>query len=481
MNKNKNIIDILIIGLVLYCFLINITIDDVSAYDDKGSWMSKTMMPLDRVGHGVVSTNGKIYVIGGYNKSGFLNSIESYDPINGTWEIKTPMPHGRAEFGVCAVGNLIFVIGGCHTLRGKYDYIYPANLLNSVLVYDTILDNWTYRSPMPTARVGLDLCSVENYIYAIGGARLLWNDCCYYFYDASGANEVYNIINDSWEILPDLITPRHHLGLVCIGDSIFACGGNKGADMWPPENIVERYSISSKTWESYATLPIKLTGFGISSMYNRIYIIGGLGYPGYHSDLVFEYDPIDKEWNNLSSMPDAKYGFDTCTFEDKIYVIGGAKEGVRSIYSKNNIYLRDIEEFTPPPSNISSKPYVSISYPKDNSDIYGSLHIYGTASVSQGKIQNVQIKIDSDSWLIVNGTNNWNFQFNVSSLNNGNHSISVRSFDGLFFSEIEKIDIFINDFQNNDKNIEIDNTPGFELIFTFCAIIMNLLFKKRKK
>jgi hypothetical protein len=292
---------------------------------------------------------------------------------------------------------------------------------------------------------------------------------------------VYNPLNDSWEILPDMINPRHHLGVANIGDGIFACGGNKGSDMWPPENIVEKYSITKKTWETLSPLPLKLAGFGISTFDDKIYTFGGLGYPIYHTDVVFEYNPINDEWNNISSMPTIRYGAEACNFKDKIYVFGGAIDGVRSIYTDKNTYLKTVEEFILPTSNLSYKPYVTIVFPEEKSNLERSFEIKGTASSPQGLIENVQIKIDSNSWFSVNGTNKWDFQLNSSFLSNGNHSIYARSFDGLFFSDIEEINISFKNLEINDDNIEKNETSGFEIIFTFLSIILILLSKKRKK
>jgi N-acetylneuraminic acid mutarotase len=475
MKKYLCITKFLVFVIILFLFKFNLIQEVSSASESKDSWVIKSPMSSNRVGHGVVSCNGRIYVVGGYNKSGFLDSVESYDPVNDTWETKTPMPHGRAEFGICTIEESIYVIGGCHTLKGKNQYIYPANVLNSVIVYDTNLDTWTYKSPMPTPRVSLDICAVDNKIYAIGGAKLKWNDCCYYLYNAIGSNEIYNPINDTWEILPSMINPRHHIKAACIGDNIFVCGGNKGTDMWQPENIVDFYSISFKTWENTTSHPLNLTGFGITTFNDKLFTIGGLSFPEYHINHIFEYDPINKQWQNVSSMPTTRYGLGVCTFNNKVYAIGGAVNGLRSIYSEKNQYLTDNEEFTPPPSDITPKPNVYILFPKENASIKDPFNITGTASINTGAIKIVQIKIDSESWNIAKGTNNWIFK--TGNLTEGNHTISARSYDGLRFSDIKTIDFKI---QNIEKSDEESETPGFECILTICAIFLFLLYKWKK-
>jgi len=472
----KNWMILVIISIVFIsgvCFIS----DTASSSNGKGSWTTKLSMPTARAGHGVVSCNGIIYVIGGYNDSGFLDKVEAYDPISDLWETKTPMPYGRAEFGICAVGLKIYVIGGCLTLLGKNDSIYPGNKLNNVLVYDILSDSWSFKTPMPTPRICPGLGVVNGKIYAIGGAGLQWNDCCFYFYTALDTNEVYDPINDSWETLSPMITPRHHAGVAVINDKIFVCGGNKNEDLWPAIGIVEAYSPITNTWETIASMPKKLTEFGITSVDDKLYVIGGLCYTEQHINDVFVYNPRNNQWSNMSSMPTTRYGQGACTINGKIYVIGGADEGVRSIYSERNYYLATNEEFTPSLSNINYSSTASILFPSEDATLSGSTTILGNASVTNGTLHSVQISFDSDSWVTANGTELWSYILDTTNLKDGNHTISVRCYDGVGYSPIEMRNVTVQNIQELNDN----DTPGFELISALCAFIIILFWKQKIK
>jgi N-acetylneuraminic acid mutarotase len=447
-----------------------------SSSNEKGSWITKLSMPTARVGHGVVSCNDKIYVIGGYNNSGFLDTVEAYDPINDNWITKTPMPYGRAEFGICAIGNKIYVIGGCNTLRGKNEYQYPANKLSNVLVYDTLSDSWSFKTHMPTPRISLALGVVNGKIYAIGGADLQWNDCCFYYYKALDTNEIYDPINDSWETLSPMITPRYNVGVAVINEKIFVCGGSKGADLWPPVDTVEMYSSNTNTWETSTSMPKRLTGFGITTVDKKFYVIGGLCIPEYHINDTFVYDPLNTQWYNMSSMPTIRYGLGVCAIDGDIYAIGGADDGLRSIYSERNYYLAENEKFTPPSSNITYIPSLSIASPSENALLSGSTTILGTASVNNGKIQSVQIRIDSDSWITANGTESWSYNLDTTKLKEGKHVISIRSFDKVGNSHMEMINVTVKNIKESD-NV----TPGFELIIALCALVLIPIWKRKRK
>ena len=77
---------------------------------------------------------------------------------------------------------------------------------------------------------------------------------------------------------------------------------------------------------------------------------------------------------------------------------------------------------------------------------------------------------------IANGTHNW--IYNTGNLSEGNHTFSIRSYDGLYFSDINTLNVTIQKKQKSDK---INDSPGFECILTFCALILILLYKWKKK
>src|SRR5262249_56808238 len=73
---------------------------------DPPPWVTKASMPTARGELGVAAAaNGKLYAIGGQNISGFLATVEEYDPATNTWAPKAPMPTARAGLGVAAAAN----------------------------------------------------------------------------------------------------------------------------------------------------------------------------------------------------------------------------------------------------------------------------------------------------------------------------------------------------------------------------------------
>ena len=75
-------------------------------------WNPVVSMMNPRSGHGVVSLNGCIYVVGGENDSMIYDTAEFYDPEKGVWNALPPMTTPRCGLGLCAVGEVIYAFGG---------------------------------------------------------------------------------------------------------------------------------------------------------------------------------------------------------------------------------------------------------------------------------------------------------------------------------------------------------------------------------
>lgn len=100
----------------------------------------------------------------------------------------------------------------------------------------------------------------------------------------------------------------------------------------------------------------------------------------------------------------------------------------------------------------NQKPKVEIIYPYDGVKISDSIEITGVASDQDGNISKVEIQIDNEIWIQVEGTTKWQYFWNTKSVNSGNHTISVRSYDGQEYSLIKSISVYVyfsDDFQDN--------------------------------
>jgi hypothetical protein len=107
----------------------------------------------------------------------------------------TPCNHMGGE----AVNGKIYVIGG--RLSGAFIIGLPGNI-NLVQAYDPATDSWMTKTPMPTARSGLNTTSLNGIIYAAGGEVQTGQ-----YLAAFRAFEAYDPASDTWWQLPSMLLP----------------------------------------------------------------------------------------------------------------------------------------------------------------------------------------------------------------------------------------------------------------------------------
>ncbi len=84
----------------------------IAAVSEDGYWTQRASMMTARNNPGMVGANGKIYVFGGANVSGALDSVEIYDPPTDTWVPGPSMPGAKSAARAVFIDGLIYVLAG---------------------------------------------------------------------------------------------------------------------------------------------------------------------------------------------------------------------------------------------------------------------------------------------------------------------------------------------------------------------------------
>ena len=106
----------------------------------------------------------------------------------------------------------------------------------------------------------------------------------------------------------------------------------------------------------------------------------------------------------------------------------------------------------------NQKPTVQLIYPKEGNIYAGTIAIQGTAEDIDGIIELVQVKIDSGSWQTTIGTTSWTYEWNTTTLSDGNYTISARSRDdNAEYSIEESVNVNVD---NNDPPNKPDTPDG---------------------
>lgn len=291
------------------------------------SWNSMSPMHQARGGLGVVSSDGKIYAIGGSTASGayspdisaggFVGTNEEYDPTTDTWTTKASMPTPRDYFAIAAYQNKIYCIGGAvgfsfDERSGFYSYITTS--VNEV--YDTSTDHWETKASMPFNGMKLQANVVDGKVYVLQGSHL-------YEYDPD---------NDSWTSKPSIpATLRQESGsppaTAIVDGEIIVTGEFKSTFLNFEQKIIV-YNPKTESWtEGKTGSQIVINGgatatTGIDAP-SKVYVLG-LSYGTFPAPSTNQvYDPETDTWMTAKAMPTLLIDFGLAVLDDVLYVIGG--------------------------------------------------------------------------------------------------------------------------------------------------------------
>lgn len=299
---------------------------------DRGAWRSAAPMLAKRTEVAVAVLGGKIYVVGGFEKPGLSNvmslsitpSLEVYDPATDRWTAKAPLPVGLHHVGIGVAGGRLYVIGGY--ARSGINIWSPVA---TVYAYDPTTDRWAERAPMPTARGALAVAEVGGKLYAIGGFDRKAN---------VAAVEAYDPTLDRWETRSPLPTPRDHLATATVDGKIYAIGGRVNGDYGRNLAAVEMYDPMADRWTGVADLPTARSGITASVLNGMIYVFGGEGSAGTFRENE-AYDPQRDKWRPMAPMPTARHGLGSAAVDGRIYVIGGGPTPGGSFSDANEVFI----------------------------------------------------------------------------------------------------------------------------------------------
>jgi PKD repeat protein len=119
-------------------------------------------------------------------------------------------------------------------------------------------------------------------------------------------------------------------------------------------------------------------------------------------------------------------------------------------------------------------PALEIISPSDFEEVSGEVVISGLAEDDDGAVVRVEVRMDEGSWEVAQGTTAWSYTLNTSELAQGEHTISVRAFDGEEYSEITAISILVSEPGEGDDNGEF-NTLFIIAVVMACAGIVLIL------
>lgn len=278
-------------------------------------WTVKAPMPRGREAHvAVTAADGTIYNITGYYPAPstipvLITSNQAYDPVLNQWTNKADIPTARSLPGAArAADGRIYVIGG-----------FASNYSGIVEAYDPTTDQWTPAlATMPTPRYELAVAAsgtgAQERLYAMGG----FNNGG----PSIAAVEAYDPATNTWTTKAPLPTPRRGLGAVTGPNGIvYAIGGSPRAGFGDPfVTTVDAYDPATNTWSARAPMPTARAYHAVAlGADGLIYAMGGLG----TETTVDVYDPMMNTWRAGPPMPIGQYALAAAASGGRVFAFGG--------------------------------------------------------------------------------------------------------------------------------------------------------------
>lgn len=135
----------------------------------------------------------------------------------------------------------------------------------------------------------------------------------------------------------------------------------------------------------------------------------------------------------------------------------------------------------------NSPPDCSIVAPTHGETLFGITTVEGLAYDEENSDLLVEIRIDSGSWMIATGSTSWVYRWNMSTVNNGNHTIYARAYDGELYSTVASVSVIVNNpvGPTDDDNDDDDTvwTTGIVVLVAVGVlfVIILLLFMRKRR
>ena len=301
------------------------------AQDIGSGWSYVAPMDVSRAHLKLAALGGKLYAVGGFDGANWppitRKTAEVYDPVDNSWNSIASMDVSRAMCGVAALGGKLYAVGGWNNDGGGSNYLQTAE------VYDPSENSWNPIASMDVSRGSLGVAALGGKLYAVGG----------YNTDAGGASatslqtvEVYDPIDNSWNYVAQMNSPRRLPGIAALGGKLYVVGGaHPGAGL--TYTSVEVYDPLDNSWNYVAPMNTARQGLGAAALGGRLYAVGGVSYASYLQTAEV-YDPVNNIWNPIASMNVARLYLDVAALGGRLYAVGGLDGPLGNYLSSAEVY-----------------------------------------------------------------------------------------------------------------------------------------------
>jgi N-acetylneuraminic acid mutarotase len=320
----------------------------INANGTLGTWTATTNLPTTLQNLGTVAYNGYLYVMGGYNGSGYINTVD-YAPINangalGSWTATTSFLTTRGGLGAVAYNGYLYIMGGwsgsAYLNDVQYALICTATNSGTGGCTGTVgaVGSWTATTSFPTARQDFGNVVYGGYLYVISGSDYT-GDVQYAPINANGTVGSWTTNGTSFT------TGRQGLSAIADNGYLYIMGGqNASANQL---NDVQYAPINANgsigSWAYSSSFTTVRAYFGAIADNGYVYIMGGYNNSnGYLNDVqvaqINNGGPGTLSgWTSTTSFSTGIYNPVSVAYNGYLYVMGG------STYQTSGSFLNSVQ------------------------------------------------------------------------------------------------------------------------------------------
>ncbi len=256
-------------------------------------WEEKSKMPTAKSGFVTATYDNQIYLFGGENGIGIIDTVERYNPETDLWTSLSNKPIGVSDVSGASIGGKIYIPGG---------RLSSGEITNVLEIYDPIGDQWEQGRSLPLTLSAYASAAYEGKLYIFGG----WDGERY-------RDEVYEYDPETnlWYEHSSMPTARAYAGAAVSSGKIYVFGGeNQSGPLNLNEVYTPEFENSENTpWDEAEPLPDERSGVGVVDVVDNIFVIGGQNLdvestPSYiylpNEDVWQSFElPISQEWSRM--------------------------------------------------------------------------------------------------------------------------------------------------------------------------------------
>lgn len=298
---------------------------------------------------GIVAYNGYLYVMGGTNGSAILNDIQ-YAPINadgtiGTWQTNAvTLPYTDNAFGAVAYNDYMYILGGYNgsTWINTVEYA-PINS-------DGSIGNWTSTNGFTTARELPDATVYDGYMYIMGGDNSSgqYSDTQYAPINADGTV-------GTWSSTSNFSNARTAAAGVVYNGYLYIMGGCTGTNSQcngsfyndvqyakiDPAGVISGWSNDPNS------LGTAVRQACSAAYQGYLYVLGGYSDSLGTSQAIVQYATLNADgttgtWKTTTSFNIGRHGLGCIAYNGYMYVIGGTEYTASDTNCKNTGIASDM-------------------------------------------------------------------------------------------------------------------------------------------